>query len=249
MKSFKRLVGSLIVALSFGVAGGAYANPNGVTDVLATGTTNFLESSSGAGIWEQFAFTGAYSVLNSQTTTISAPGFYTGSLFSQVIQGDTHNPFGGLDFVYQLTVDLNSGVSDGIHRMTVNGFNSLLTNVGIIRTPTDPTLVGDRRPTSVDRDSTGGTIGWNFLPSPQCTPSGCFATPSVLAQGKTSALLIVYTDATVYGHTSASVIDGSVTSTDTFAPVPEPETYAMMLAGLGLMGFVARRRRGAKTAA
>ena len=27
------------------------------------------------------------------------------------------------------------------------------------------------------------------------------------------------------------------------APVPEPETYAMMLAGLGLMGFVAKRRK------
>jgi hypothetical protein len=27
------------------------------------------------------------------------------------------------------------------------------------------------------------------------------------------------------------------------APVPEPETYAMMLAGLGLIGFIARRRR------
>lgn len=27
-------------------------------------------------------------------------------------------------------------------------------------------------------------------------------------------------------------------------PIPEPETYAMLLAGLGLMGFVARRRRG-----
>ena len=29
----------------------------------------------------------------------------------------------------------------------------------------------------------------------------------------------------------------------TMAPIPEPETYAMMLAGLGLMGFVARRRK------
>jgi hypothetical protein len=27
------------------------------------------------------------------------------------------------------------------------------------------------------------------------------------------------------------------------APIPEPEIYAMMAAGLGLMGFVARRRQ------
>jgi hypothetical protein len=26
-------------------------------------------------------------------------------------------------------------------------------------------------------------------------------------------------------------------------PIPEPETYAIMLAGLGLMGFIARRRK------
>jgi hypothetical protein len=29
----------------------------------------------------------------------------------------------------------------------------------------------------------------------------------------------------------------------TAAPVPEAETYAMMLAGLGLVGFMARRRK------
>jgi probable HAF family extracellular repeat protein len=28
-------------------------------------------------------------------------------------------------------------------------------------------------------------------------------------------------------------------------PIPEPETYAMMLAGLGLLGFIARRRKTA----
>jgi hypothetical protein len=29
----------------------------------------------------------------------------------------------------------------------------------------------------------------------------------------------------------------------TINPIPEPETYALMLAGLGAMGFVARRRK------
>ncbi len=32
----------------------------------------------------------------------------------------------------------------------------------------------------------------------------------------------------------------------TLAPVPEPETYALMLAGLGLVGFAARRSRAAR---
>jgi hypothetical protein len=36
-------------------------------------------------------------------------------------------------------------------------------------------------------------------------------------------------------------VDGSNTFTAT--PVPEPETYAMLLAGLGLLGFAARRSK------
>ena len=31
--------------------------------------------------------------------------------------------------------------------------------------------------------------------------------------------------------------------TQSLAPIPEPETYALMLAGLGLLGFMARRRK------
>jgi choice-of-anchor C domain-containing protein len=43
---------------------------------------------------------------------------------------------------------------------------------------------------------------------------------------------------------SGAVLD-NVTLT---AAVPEPETYAMLLGGLGLMGFMARRRSGKKAA-
>ena len=39
--------------------------------------------------------------------------------------------------------------------------------------------------------------------------------------------------------------DHQFSFTNVANPVPEPETYALMLAGLGLMGFVARRRKAA----
>jgi len=44
----------------------------------------------------------------------------------------------------------------------------------------------------------------------------------------------------------AGFIVSSIASV-TVTPVPEPETYAMLLAGLGLVGFAARRKLG-KTA-
>ena len=44
------------------------------------------------------------------------------------------------------------------------------------------------------------------------------------------------------GFSDLSVGSGDFAGS-TLAPVPEPETYAMLLAGLGLMGALARRRR------
>lgn len=43
--------------------------------------------------------------------------------------------------------------------------------------------------------------------------------------------------------TGASVAAGSFSGTLSVTAVPEPETYALMLAGLGVIGFTAARRR------
>jgi hypothetical protein len=48
-------------------------------------------------------------------------------------------------------------------------------------------------------------------------------------------------------HAQAFADGGSASFVTYAAPVPEPETYAMVLLGLGVVGFVARRRKGAKT--
>ncbi|MEJ6007394.1 FxDxF family PEP-CTERM protein [Paucibacter sp. AS339] len=42
---------------------------------------------------------------------------------------------------------------------------------------------------------------------------------------------------------AAGLSGGMYTLTSTLAPVPEPETYAMLLAGLGAVGFMVRRRK------
>lgn len=71
-----------------------------------------------------------------------------------------------------------------------------------------------------------------------------------LSEGRTSKFMFLHTDATNYAKTGiwdvATV--GTYTASDVYAlyspaPVPEPETYALMLAGLGAMALFARRRR------
>ncbi len=65
-----------------------------------------------------------------------------------------------------------------------------------------------------------------------------YTVTSGLAQGQSFAYVIGYNDSAA----NLADWDDMVIGVN-IAPIPEPETYAMLLAGLGLMGFVARRRK------
>jgi len=95
---------------------------------------------------------------------------------------------------------------------------------------------GSQSSTDSLASSAGGNYWW--YPAPQLTQSnsaimaGSFVNTS--AGNLTGAFLL---SANVTGNTNVVASAVSVTA------VPEPETYAMFLAGLGLIGAVARRRQ------
>jgi hypothetical protein len=59
---------------------------------------------------------------------------------------------------------------------------------------------------------------------------------------------IAITPSSAYSFMVSGLVAGAPAGYYTFtavaAPVPEPETYALMLAGIAAVGFVAMRRRG-----
>jgi hypothetical protein len=169
-------------------------------------------------------------LLDSAITNISNAS-YNGIARSAVYDTGT-----GLDFYYQFTNDASS--AHGVERFTGSDFSALgfgIVNVYQTDAAFDIFVAGTETSDYADRTNFG-VIGFSFV------PNGL----SKINPGLTSYTQIIRTDGREYAMGNFGLINGTGDNATGFgvaAPVPEPETYAMLLAGLGMVGTIIRRRK------
>lgn len=220
--------------------------------LAATGSTAFINESTLIG-WSLFRTAGTSLAVTAGTGSSNAGGFYSFGAanageraLGSVASGST----GTLNYAFALTNNSGSALNSftlgydgeqwrngGVaaqHALTVQyGFGSSYASVSSwvsAGTAFDFTsVVGSTTSAAVDGNvagrvaGLGGTIATNW------------------AVGDT--LWVRWTDVDNTGGDHGLAID-NVSFSVTAAAVPEPTSYALLLAGLGAVGFIARRRRG-----
>jgi hypothetical protein len=141
---------------------------------------------------------------------------FTGTLEQWVYRrGD-----GNLDFVYQY---MNNG-PDAVTRISTTGYAGFTTYVNW-----DNTSTGNVNPLSAFRQANGNTISFNFDP------------PNEIGAGMTTFRFFIRTNAPDYTEGATQLINGGTHSVQTYAPVPEPASLAVL--GIGAAALLRRRRR------
>jgi hypothetical protein len=202
-----------------GVAACLLCLPSSHADTLNAGTTLYPAPGEGDPI------------VGAPLASINVPfstALYSGTLLSEVYDNDITNPYDGLTFVYRLTND--PGSLDDIHRLTINNFADFQIDASYQDT-------AGLAATLITRSNVG-TVGFAFFGDP--------LGPGDLSPGLTSALLVLQTDAQTFVPTFASVINGTITSVDSFSPepiVPEPSTAVLLAMGAAGAASQAYRRR------
>ncbi|WIM06092.1 MAG: PEP-CTERM sorting domain-containing protein [Candidatus Nitricoxidivorans perseverans] len=100
----------------------------------------------------------------------------------------------------------------------------------------------------VDLAGLSGAVHASIPPHPGDGAAATFSSTLAATSGSTSTSSGTVAHSPHWDHYTFALVAGGPGMADVYltaAHVPEPETYAMLLAGLGLMGTIARRRRAA----
>jgi hypothetical protein len=212
LRSLNRSISALIVC-----AGVLFLSTNAMATLLAPGGTVAPGATASPG--------GAALVVDSGAQPFAAVDAtsFSGTLRTQVYSNDAGNPFGvnALTFTFLLT---NNG-PDALERLVTISYTGYNIDVGV-----NAALVPGAVPLAVDRSANGKVIGWDYTGGPGVGPGG------------NSTLLVIHTNATQFVPVQNSVINGSVAVVASFGPAPIPEPATLGLAGIAMLGLIARRR-------
>jgi hypothetical protein len=200
----------------------------------------------------------------SSPTTFSEQGYLSITNFQL---GGTNITAGGLNSTYSLyfqfsgTGHLTSGNTNPVTGVTSGVFDTLtyslfgasgnstfnvVTGSNPTVSSTNPQLLGSG--SLIDGTGVSVPRGGAFVPSAAATVSFSvaagkegFFSPQPFYNVAFTAFTNSLSTVTSFGN--GFTINNGGGNLNFAAPIPEPETYALMLAGLGVIGFVARRRK------
>ena len=148
---------------------------------------------------------------------------------------------GGNLWQYSYTIT-NTSPSLSFNELTVYFDYGRYSSLSLLAAPVgwDPIVI--QPDTGIPADGYYDVLNLSGPLAPGESISGFSVSFSYLATGVPGAQPFDLIDASTF-----ALVYAGTTSAATVAAVPEPETYAMMLLGLGILGVTARRRTGLRT--
>ena len=198
-------------------------------------------------------FAGITPLASSSSTVTSLGSSFTGTFTSAVYANtasaaDAMNPgftlgMAVLDFVYQFS---NApGSLTAVSRLSLFDFApaSIPGQLSLLAWDQagDPDgagalfVAGQQGADNAERDTSGRSVAFNY---------GGTSMLDKINPGESSFAILLRVNTTRFTTGYFTAINGTAASAGAYVPappIPEPETYALLLAGLGVVGFVARR--------